>query len=145
LKDHRIALVPAHITCLQGLFRLQNERLKVKIQQGAIPFTPEPAAAAYCLEWQCHVTDSGWNDTQKYAVVSVESVDSKTFQLACTTLPIDCVTLDMSKQALDVDGASLERAAARGVFIELQLGGAAICHHWKLFFSMVACFLRGSN
>jgi hypothetical protein len=69
---------------------------------------------------------------QQYALVSVESADSKTFQLACTTLPIDCVSLDLSNEALEIDSASLQRAAARGVFIELQLGGTAFCSHWKM-------------
>jgi RNase P/RNase MRP subunit p30 len=69
---------------------------------------------------------------QQYALVSVESADSKTFQLACTTLPIDCVSLDLSNGAVEIDSASLQRAAARGVFIELQLGGTAFRSHLKV-------------
>lgn len=75
---------------------------------------------------------------QKYALVSVEPIDSKTFQLACTTLPIDCVTIDMSKP-WQVDSISLKRAAARGVFVELQLGGAAFTHSWELMILDVVC------
>lgn len=61
---------------------------------------------------------------QKYALVSVEAADSRAFQAACTTLPIDCVTIDMSKR-WEVDATSLKRAVARGVFVELQIGGVA--------------------
>lgn len=60
---------------------------------------------------------------QKYALVSVEAVDNKTFQLACSTLPIDCITIDMSKR-WEWDATALNRAVERGLFVELQLGGA---------------------
>lgn len=64
---------------------------------------------------------------QKYAIVSVEPLDKKTLQLACTTLPVDIISIDLgqSSPAAKVDATMLRRAAARNVYIELQIAGAA--------------------
>ena len=64
---------------------------------------------------------------QKYDVVSVEPQDKKTLQLACTTLPVDLISinLDPSSKCSKIDGTFLTRAAARNVYIELQIAGSA--------------------
>lgn len=64
---------------------------------------------------------------QKYDIVSVEPQDKKTLQLACTTLPVDLISinLDPSSNCAKIDGAFLTRATARNVYIELQIAGAA--------------------
>lgn len=57
--------------------------------------------------------------------MSVEPLDKKSLQLACTTLPIDLVTLNLgsSSRPIKIDGELLRRAAARDVYIELQIAG----------------------
>eukprot|EP00892_Ulva_mutabilis_P002354 jgi/Ulvmu1/12119/UM084_0045.1 len=62
---------------------------------------------------------------QKYQLVSVEPLDKKTLQLACTTLPVDIISLNLgpSSRLANVDGELLARAAARNVYIELQVAG----------------------
>lgn len=64
---------------------------------------------------------------QKYDIVSVEPLDKKTLQLACTTLPVDMISIDLgqSSKAAKIDATMLRRAGARNVYIELQVAGTA--------------------